>query len=228
MKILLLCDDYWHPGDVPTNGVKPLESQGYTFDIISDGGDFCPSMLKNYPVVMLCKCNQKSQADDSAWMTAEVQQAFVDFVENGGGLLVVHSGTVPSETTEMMSRLIGCRFTFHPNRCPVTVAPILPHPVTDGVGMFCEVDEHYRLEILSDDVKAIIASYSAEQGEKDKYEEDPYHNATAWISAAGLVRTQGKGRVCVLTPGHIIEVWQNTQFQKTLANAIDWCGEVHI
>lgn len=223
MNILLLCDDYWHPGEVPIAGVKPLEAKGFCFDIVSDGGKFSPAMLKDYPVVMLCKSNQRTQAAQEPWMTDEIQQAFIDFVEGGGGLLVVHSGTVPSPTTERLSRLMGCRFTFHPNNCPVTVAPIMPHPVTEGVGMFCEVDEHYRLEILDAEAKVIMASYSASQGDESKFDEDPYHNTTAWLGAAGLVREQGKGRVCVLTPGHLLPVWLNVEFQKALENALRWC-----
>ena len=38
------------------------------------------------------------------------------------------------------------------------------------------------------------------------------------------VRTQGKGRVCVLTPGHTHDVWGNSHFQVLLENAVRWCG----
>jgi uncharacterized protein len=106
----------------------------------------------------------------------------------------------------------------------VTVQPIKPHPVTEGVGMFCETDEHYRLEILAKDADILIASYSPPQGEAEKYQEDPYHNTQAWICPAGYVRTQGKGRICVLTPGHLLPVWQNPQYQRTITNALNWCG----
>jgi len=228
MKVLLLCDDYWHPGSVPVDGIEPLKTKGFDFDIITDAAEFSPGKLKNYPVVMLCKSNQRSQAENEPWMTDEIQKAFVDYVETGGGLLAVHNATVPSDTSNVMSALMGCRFTFHPNNCPVTVAPVKPHPVTDGVGMFCEIDEHYRLEILTDDVEIIMASYSAPQGEESKYEEDPYHNTTAWIGAAGLVRKQGKGHVCVLTPGHLLLVWLNPEFQKTLENALNWTASLRL
>jgi len=223
IKVLLLCDDYWHPGNVPADGIKPLTSKGFTFDIIFNGDDIKADMFKNYKVIMLCKSNQKSQTDEEAWMTDEIQNAFIDFVEGGGGLLAVHNATVPSETSQVLSALMGCKFTFHPNNCSVLVSPLKPHPVTAGVNTFCEVDEHYRLEILSDDVEIIMASYSHPQGEKSKFEEDPYHNTTEWLGAAGLTRTQGKGKVCVLTPGHLLPVWQNEEFQKLLENALNWC-----
>jgi type 1 glutamine amidotransferase len=92
------------------------------------------------------------------------------------------------------------------------------------VGLFCETDEHYRLEILSPDADILLASYSPPQGEESKYQEAPYHNTPAAVCPAGLVRTQGKGRVCVLTPGHHLAVWHNAQFQQLLVNALNWCA----
>lgn len=224
MRVLLLCDDYWHPGQVPIDGVAPLAERGFQFDTITNADEFTQDMLGQYPVVLLSKCDEVSQTDRRPWKTEEMQQAFVSYVEGGGGLLAIHTATVPGKHTQTLERLLGCRFVYHPHDCPVTVQPVKPHPVTEGVGMFCETDEHYRLELLAPDSDVLIASYSPPQGEQGKYTEDPYNNSPAWICPAGYVRTQGKGRVCVLTPGHHLAVWHNPQYQKTLENALRWCA----
>ena len=224
MRVLLICDDYWHPGQVPIDGIAPLKSSGFHFDIITDANDFKPEMLKNYPVVILCKCDEVSPTDKTSWKSQAVQKAFIDYVENGGGLIVSHTGLVAGKDTDALDRLIGSKFSFHPLDCPVTVQPIKPHPIVAGVELFCELDEHYRLNILTDDVDIIMASYSPPQGEESKYADEPYHNTDAWIGAAAYVRTQGRGRVCVLTPGHHLAVWLNPQFQLVLENALRWCG----
>ena len=224
MRVLLLCDDYWHPGQVPIEGVAPLAMQGFEFDIITNANDFSPGMLAAYPVVLLGKCDEVSQSDRVSWKTETVQRGFIGYVENGGGLLAVHSGIVAGGNTGALDRLIGCRFTYHPNSCPVTVQPIKPHPVTEGVGMLCEIDEHYRVEILAPDADIIMASYSPPQGETDKYGEDPYRNSPACICPAGFVRMQGKGRVCALMPGHNPAVWGNIHYQRTISNALRWCA----
>jgi len=224
MRVLLICDDYWHPGQVPIDGIAPLKERGIEFDIITDANDFKTEMLDSYPVVIMSKCDEISPTDKTSWKSNDVQQAFIKYVENGGGLLVIHTGLVAGEDTEALDRLIGSRFTFHPQDCPVTVQPIKPHPITNSVELFCELDEHYRLDILSDDADIIMASYSPPQGDEEKYENEPYHNSGAWIGAAGYVRTQGKGRVCVLTPGHHLAVWHNPQYQKVLENAAYWCS----
>jgi len=223
-RVLMLCDDFWHPGQIPIDGVAPLAELGFKFDIISNANEFKPGMLSDYPVVLLCKSNQTSQEDKTRWLTEEVQQAFVSYVENGGGLLIVHSG-MTIRGTDAFQKLMGCKFISHPNECPVTVQSIKAHPITEGVGMFCEVDEHYRVEIVSPDVDILAASYSPPQGEVEKYEEDAYRNTPAWIAPAAYVRTQGKGRVCVLSPGHKHEVWQNPDFRKMLVNSLQWCEQ---
>jgi len=222
MRVLLICDDYWHPGQVPIDGAAPLAEYGFQFDAITNGNDFSPEKLAQYPVVLLAKSDETTQTDRQPWKTEAVQRAFVDYVESGGGLLVVHSGTVCGKNTETLDKLIGCRFINHPNACPVTVQPVKPHPITEGVGIFCETDEHYRIQITAADADVLAASYSPQQGEESKYKEEPYFNTPAAICAAGYVRTQGKGRVCVLTPGHLLPVWLNPQFQKLLANALRW------
>jgi len=222
MRVLLICDDYWHPGQVPIDGVAPLAKLGFQFDTITNANDFSPEKLAQYQTVILCKCDEVSREDRQPWKTEAVQKAFVDYVESGGGLVVVHSGTVGGKNTVALDKLIGCRFIGHPNNCSVTVQPVKPHPVTEGVGMFCETDEHYRIEIIAPDADVLLASYSPPQGEESKYQEDPYFNTPAAVCAAGFVRAQGKGRVCVLTPGHLPPVWLNAQFQKLLANSLRW------
>jgi type 1 glutamine amidotransferase len=222
MRVLLICDDYWHPGQVSIDGIAPLAKDGFQFDIITNANDFSPDKLSQYPVVLISKCDEVSQTEQQPWKTETVQKAFVDYVENGGGLIAIHSALVAGKNTETLDKLIGCRFTGHPNACPVTVQPVKPHPVTEGVGIFCETDEHYKIDIIAEDANVLLASYSPPQGEESKFQEDPYHNCPAAIHAAGYVRTQGKGRVCVLTPGHLLPVWHNPEFKKLLTNAINW------
>jgi type 1 glutamine amidotransferase len=224
MKVLLICDDYYHPGQVAIDGVALLDQNEFQLDIISNANDFSPDMLKEYPVVLLCKMDEVSQTDKQPWKTQDVQKAFINFVENGGGLVAAHSATVPGNDDMELRRLIGSYFVFHPNVSPVTVQPVKPHPVTEGVGLFCETDEHYKIEITAPDADVLLASYSPPQGEESLYEKEPYFNVPAAIYAAGYVRTQGKGRICVLTPGHTPEVWQNPHFQKLLSNALKWSG----
>jgi len=221
-KVLVLCDDYWHPGQTVIDGIVPLKKEGFTLDIIVDAMDFKPEMLQNYPVVLLSKCDEISAQNKKSWKTPEVQKAFIEYVEDGGGLLVIHTGTVAGAQTVELDKLIGCRFTYHPAQTTVLVQPLKPHPITQGVESFWEMDEHYHLELLQEDMDILFASYSPPLGEESKYDEDEYHNYPAYLSLSGYVRSQGKGRVCVLTPGHNPAVWLQENFRRTLKNALHW------
>jgi hypothetical protein len=94
MRVLLICDDYWHPGQVSIDGVAPFAKDGFQFDIITNANEFSPDKLSQYPVVMISKCDEISQTEQQPWKTETVQKAFVDYVENGGGLIAIHSALV--------------------------------------------------------------------------------------------------------------------------------------
>jgi type 1 glutamine amidotransferase len=237
----LFCDDYYHPGIISSKGLAPVVEElrrelpilagrerirydKIEIDEISDASNFDPLMLGNYAVIVMSKCDHVSQTNNAPWKTQEIQNAFVKYVESGGGLLVTHSGIVAGEnnSTDALDKLIGCRFVSHPNNCPVTVGVLKPHPITLGVEIFCETDEHYHIEVLADDIDILAASFSDAQGDESKFETEPYFNAPAYIAPAAYVRKQGKGKVCVLTPGHTLDTWLNKQFAKLLRNAVRW------
>jgi len=44
---------------------------------------------------------------------------------------------------------------------------------------------------------------------------------------AGWTRTEGAGRVCVLTPGHNLEIWLHPAYQALIHNALDWCAKTN-
>lgn len=224
MRILLLADDHYHPGDIPEKGLAPFKEKGYVVDVIYDAADFDAARLGGYDVVIMSKCDHRTLADNASWKTEAVQDAFIAYVENGGGLLVTHSGTVVGKNTQRLDEFVGCKFKFHPADCPVTVDVLKAHPVTKGVAVFTEVDEHYHLEITAPEADIFLAGYSAAQGEEAKYESEPYFNCKAAVCAAGYALERGKGRVCVLSPGHTLAVWLNPEFQKLLENALNWCA----
>jgi type 1 glutamine amidotransferase len=109
-----------------------------------------------------------------------------------------------------MHAMLGGAFVRHPDACAVTLEPVKPHPVTDGVETFTVQDEHYFMSPMSDDAEVFLHSRSA-------------HG----LQPAGWTRAEGAGRVCVLTPGHNQEVWLHPEFQKLLLNAMRWTAKLN-
>ncbi len=207
MKVLVLCDDRWHPAVTSRSGLAPLASAAVQFEFVEDVSTWSPAQMDAYPVVLLTKSDNITAADWSPWVTPEVEAAFVTYVRQGGGLLVVHSGTVYKHAP-VLRGLIGGAFDHHPKQCPVSVEPLAGHTLVEGVKAFTETDEHYFMHLDAADADIFLTSVSE-------------HGA----QPAGWTRREGLGRVCVLTPGHNIPVWLQPDFQTLLRRALIWCAQ---
>lgn len=207
MKILLLNDDRWHPGHISREGVRPLEAQGYAFDVVADGAAIPAIDFSQYDAILFVKSDNRTAEDTAKWADEAVRGKLTQYVQNGGGLLAVHSGTAGYGGLEDMHRLLGGLFMIHPAQLPVTFTPAAGHPLAAGVQAFTEVDEHYLMDMAEGPADMFLTGTSR-------------HG----IIPAGWTRTEGNGRVCVLTPGHNLDVWLNPNFQQLLRNALDWCA----
>ena len=214
-NILVLCDDIWHPSEVIEKGLEPLQDKVYHFDFIKDAKDILtPEMLCEYDLVMNCKCNNITNGNSAEWFEDGVTEVgpaeFTEFVKNGGRLLSVHAGnTYHENNAPKYAELIGNSFVGHPPRCTVNVKTVGDHTILDGVSEFVIRDEHYNIVLTAKDAEVFLESESESGGKQ----------------VAGYTRKYGKGRICVLTPGHILSVWRNPQFQRLLINSIEWCTE---
>jgi type 1 glutamine amidotransferase len=208
MRILGLCDDFWHPAEVTQKGLSGLSQFSFEFDWIENANKWSVSKMSEYSMVILAKSNNISSADDTPWITEIVQDAFLAYVQNGNGLLVLHSGTTGYEETVVLRALMGGVFRYHPDQCLVTVDPMADHPLTRGSESFTVVDEHYMMQVDDNQVNVFLTTKSA-------HGKQP----------GGWTRTEGTGRVCVLTPGHNLAVWQHPSYQRILLNALHWCSK---
>ena len=206
MRALVLCNDFHHPAIIVHEGLAGLGDCGYDFDWVEDAGGWSADAMAGYPLVIFARANHTSASNMTPWATAEVGEAFVDHVAGGGGLLVLHSGTAGYDQVASLQRLVGGTFITHPAQCPVTVAPLAGHALTAGSAPFTLRDEHYHMEMVDPEVDLFLQA-SSEHG----------------TQPAGWTRTEGAGRICVLTPGHNLEVWLHGSYQALLRNGMDWC-----
>jgi uncharacterized protein len=203
---LVLCDDYWHPAGVPRAGLGALGDSGVAFDWIEQAGEWSAERMAAYPLVVLTKANNVSSIDQQPWVDDAVQAAFRDYVRRGNGLLAIHSGTAGYQQLPLLRGLLGGVFVRHPPQCPVLVEPQHGHPLTAGAAPFTLVDEHYFMDL--DDAQAdVFLTTRSEHG----------------AQPGGWTRAEGAGRVCVLTPGHNLEVWLHPSYQALIGNALRWC-----
>lgn len=205
MRILVLCDDYYHPARLPRAGLAPLEQQGWEFDWVEQASDWSADSMQNYPAVILTKSNNMSSADQQPWVSEEVALAFREYVRRGHGLLVIHSGSAGYEHVPVLRALLGGVFVQHPKQCPVTVEPRAGHALSQAATPFTRVDEHYFMAFDDQQADVFLTTVS-EHGSQP----------------GGWTRTEGAGRVCLLTPGHNLDVWLESSYQTIIQNALHW------
>ena len=215
MKVLVICDDFWHPGEIVARGLKPLEKQGYELDVVMYVRDMLyPEMLREYDVIINAKSNVFGPANKTPWfdpaVSAVMPNDFKEYIEEGHGFIALHAGNCYSRERQAdMAAITGNDFIGHPPQCAIKMEKVKDHPIMQGVENFDVVDEHYRIDVHADDVDLFLTSTS---------------DTEAGTQYAGYTRTFGKGRFCCLTPGHTLKVFHNPEYQKILKNALDWCA----
>lgn len=210
MRTWVMCDDNYHPASTVIAGLEPLRQAGYAFEFSQTAEDWSADKLDQFPLLVLGKSNRISAAVEGEWMTEAVEQALSAYIEQGGGLLVLHSGTVGYEASEPLMKLIGGVFTHHPEKCTVTLTPVSGHPITAGrpeIAPFAVWDEHYFIKPAASVAVEPFLTSSSEHGRQP----------------AGWTLCHGKGRVCVLTPGHHLDVWLHPDYQELLRRCLAWC-----
>lgn len=211
MRILVIGGDYWHPFEVVRRGLAGLP--GAEFDFVEDAKDILsPSMLREYPLILLTKGDTLTSANQNPWFEEGVTQVqpsdFADYLQQGGAILSVHAGNCfRQEKTPAMTELLGNTFLGHPRQCPITILPQGEHPITRGITPFTLQDEHYNLRLLCEDAQVFLTT----------------HSDACSDQVGGYTRQIGKGRLCVLTPGHNGAMWAHPMFRQLLTQAIVWC-----
>jgi type 1 glutamine amidotransferase len=208
MRTLALLEDEWHFADVPQAGLQRLEQFGFEFRWLENTDDLSAQQLAQYPIVILAKANHFSSTDKASGMPIHAQQIIADHVQSGGGLLVLHAGAAASKDAVHLRRLMGGAFCEHPAQCLVKAEPQASHRLATECDSFEVLDEQYVMD-LDDEHADIFLRTTSKHG----------------IQAAGWIRSEGEGRVCVLTPGHNLHVWLHPVYQQILLNALCWCGK---
>lgn len=215
IHVLVICDDLWHPGEIVVRGVDALDAPDMDFDVVMDAKDSLHAAdLDRYQVIMNCKCNNITAANTAPWFDPGVTEVgpaeLENYVRQGGGFLSVHSGNAFYRDNDCPAYIafVGNYFVQHPPRCDVQVTPEPGHPITRDIQPFTIRDEHYEIKTVAEDITPILYTCSAAGGRQ----------------LGGYVREMGRGRLCVLTPGHTFSVWRNGDYQQLLRQAIRWCA----
>ena len=152
------------------------------------------------------------------WMRPEQGKAVDNWVKAGGAALFMHNVTHVGLTDPDFRKVLGAAYMGHPPIRTFKVRVTNPdHPIARGVHDFVVTDEQHYMDYDKDPKYVFLESVN-EDGLRHKHE----GKDRGTTAQAGWAYDYGKGRVCYLAPGHLLNVLWNPEFIKLQQNAVRW------
>ena len=153
----------------------------------------------------------------------ELEQAMLDFVAGGKGLVVIHGAPVLLNNSEKFTEMVGAAFDFHPPNQEVTLRPVdEDHPLVAafrGKGPFIHRDEPYCFKgayeklnfrpLLSMDVEGL---------------KDPRNKVGEMVRYVAWIKPYGKGRVFYCSPSHFPETYASATMLQFLLDGMQYAA----
>lgn len=130
-------------------------------------------------------------------------EEILSFVRNGGGLLCLHNG-ISLQTDDRMFHLIGGKFVRHPPQVHLQFTPA-PEGFLRNTSGFSIQEEPYQFEMSGETVTPLL---------RYTYDGKP--------CLGGWCRSEEKGRIVFLTPGHSIQTFCVPAYISMIEQSIKW------
>lgn len=201
--------------------VRTLQASG-TFHVdVEDRPDrLTPAAFANYDVVL---SNWNSWGDESGpdW-SAVARAAFTNFVQSGGGLVVVHAGSSSFYDWPDYQRISGGSWDLgRTAHGPIHEFDVRieggGHPVVSGLDGFRIKDELWHHTGFQPGVQVLASAYSdAAQGGSGRWE------------PVAVAQQVGQGRVFFLVLGHDADAMSNEGFRSLLLRGTTWTSQLDV
>ncbi len=208
-SVLIILGGTWHDFDGFAATMRPVfERAGYIVETTYELEALTRLDKTDCKAVLMYTCLTEQQEDGrpATLKHSDTQvTALVEWVRAGGGLLAAHAATVAGQSSPALRALMGGVFVTHPPAFAFTVYPLYRgHPITAGIEAFTVHDELYVQEYDADvEVHAVTVDRGVAY-------------PMVWS------RSEGRGRVVHIAPGHGPEVWSLKPYQRMMQQALDW------
>lgn len=213
-KVVILTGSNNHAWQKTTPALKAVLEQSGTFDvdIETDPEKLTPAFLSSYDV-LLSNWNGFGKNKPAPW-SDELKKAYVDFVRNGGGHVVVHAGSSSFDDWDDYHAICCATWkdgTGHvkPHEFEVRISDA-NHPITEGLENFKATDELWFKPFVHPDADVIAESFSKTTGN--------------WEPTA-LTGQFGKGRCFTLLLGHNEAFIKQSGFKTLLIAGVEWAAK---
>jgi uncharacterized protein len=204
IRVLMLGDSGLHkPSSFFRTVEEPLKKHGIELKYTENLSDVNAENLKGFAGLLIFANIER--------ITPEAEKALLEYVENGGGLIPVHSASFCFLNSDKYIALVGGQFKRHGFTRFETKIVAANHEIMKGLQPISSEDESYMHSRHNPD-RIVLETRSDASGPVSDPNGEPY----TWI------RESGKGRVFYTAWGHDTRTWSNIGFQHLLARGIRW------
>ncbi len=201
LTVLFLGDEGHHAPYARAKDMVPvLGTNGIDMFYTDDPGDLSPGVLDDYHALIFYN-NQPAMSEAQL-------AALLGFVENGGGLVVLHSASAAFQNSEAYIKLVGGAFKSHGTGTFSTVRLEPAHPAIMDVPEFESWDETY-VHTKHNPVGRTVLEVRRDDGHDEPW---------TWV------RPYGAGRVYYTAWGHDERTWSTEGFRKQVVQAVRWAA----
>jgi type 1 glutamine amidotransferase len=172
----------------------------------------------------------ESTADSAAVMAKaqELESNLIEFVSQGGGLLLLHGAVTTLNNSSKFSDLVGASFDYHPPQQQVKVKLENPnHPLVAAFPKegFSHVDEPYFYKNAYSKLNFTPLLYfdnAQIRSQRANQELKSGKTYVAWI------RPEGKGKVMYISPSHNAQSFENPALLQFFLDGLQYVvGDVN-
>ena len=198
LRVLFLGDNGHHQPAMRALDAQPyLSSKGIQVIYTDHTDALNQENLSTFDVLLLY--------GNTSTITPYQEFALFDFVEQGGGLVIVHAGIAMFNNSDAYYSLAGGTFKSHGIDTVRTTVVQPDHPAIQGLAPFESWDETY-----------VHARHNPDKTVLTVHEGNGYPEPWTWV------RSHGQGRVFYTAWGHDERTWTNPGFHALLERGIRW------
>lgn len=168
------------------------------------------------------KLRAESDADSLILMqkSLELENNLLAYVQNGGGMMVVHGGITTQNKSRAFSRLVGASFDYHPPQQPIQIRLVDPkHPLVQVFPKegFKHIDEPYFYSNAYEDKDFRPLLYF--NNDEIRGQRQPGKTGKTYVA---WIRSEGKGKVMYCSPSHNAQSFENPDLLQFFLNGLQY------
>lgn len=217
IRVLLMTGQNNHDWKATTPVLKELIEGAGTFELTIDKKpwDLGPEAFGGYDVI-LSNWSMWPKLELDPW-DGDTKTAFLDYLADGGGLVVMHAGSSIHYKWPAFQALVGKTWakgiTWHGAKHEFKVTPTGDHPITRGVEPFAIFDELWRDMDPTGPYETLAIADTA----KDQRKQGPQEPML-------MTTSLGEGRGVNLVLGHDTKSLANKSFQTLFLRSLEWAA----